>query len=119
MMKTKNGLLESMTAEELASTGYLQTITPAQVTSAYSGRPGCACGCNGTYWYAKAYQARSSKNRGYAVLDEEVNDRMVMTIYNKIVKAMSTNAPGIFGAVEGVFVAWEASDKRTYTIYVR
>jgi len=27
----------------------IQSITPEQVTRAYTGKPGCMCGCKGTY----------------------------------------------------------------------
>ena len=28
----------------------LAALVPANITQVYSGRPGCGCGCKGTYW---------------------------------------------------------------------
>ncbi len=56
-----------------------------QIASVYSGKDGeCCCGCSGKHYYAKAHQAASSKSRGYAVTDDEVSDRMVKKVVNKI-----------------------------------
>lgn len=68
-------------------------IDLAKVAKVYSGRAGaCACGCSGKYSYAKQHQAWGSKNRGYEVKDEEVNDRTVKLIVNKIIKAAESGA---------------------------
>lgn len=64
-----------MTATE--SLAALAALTPAALASAYSGRPGCACGCRGNYRYASAHREWAGRNRGYAVCDEDVNDRAV------------------------------------------
>lgn len=57
-----------------------------KVVSVYSGKPHrCCCGCSGKHTYAS--QHRSTVRRGYAVLDNEVNDRVVKTIVNKMNKS--------------------------------
>lgn len=56
------------------------------VTSVYSGRPGCACGCLGTYKYTKQHQKEQGKRRGYVVEDSEVSERSVSYVTNKINK---------------------------------
>lgn len=65
-------------------------INIKEVTSVYSGIDGkCACGCSGKHTYASAHQSWGSKNRGYKVTDDEVNDRTVKLIVNKIEKAIA------------------------------
>lgn len=57
----------------------------SSVASVYSGKNGrCCCGCSGKYRYARAHRDWSSKNRGYAVDDEDVSDRSVAMIVRKI-----------------------------------
>ena len=63
------------TAEALAA---LAALTPAVLASAYSGRPGCACGCRGTYVHSSAHRELMGRERGYAVSDIEVSDRGVV-----------------------------------------
>jgi hypothetical protein len=36
----------------MLNTSSLPTLTPSNFIKAYSGRPGCACGCRGTYYAA-------------------------------------------------------------------
>jgi hypothetical protein len=33
-----------------ATQEFFNSITPAMIDQVYSGKPGCMCGCNGTYW---------------------------------------------------------------------
>lgn len=55
------------------------------VSSVYNGRNNtCCCGCAGTHTYASAHRKWASKNRGYVVEDDEVNDAKVKRIVNKI-----------------------------------
>src|SRR5688572_19380799 len=58
------------------------------VHQVYSGATGkCCCGCAGKHTYSSKFQGFSSSHRGYAVSDDEVSDRSVKTIVNKIQKA--------------------------------
>jgi hypothetical protein len=60
-------------------------VDVSKVQSVYSGRDGrCCCGCSGTHKTASAFRAAHSKSRGYPVRDEEVSDRSVKLICNKI-----------------------------------
>jgi hypothetical protein len=55
------------------------------IKAVYSGRSGaCCCGCAGKYSYAKATQVEAGIDRGYPVLDEQVSDRSVKIISNKV-----------------------------------
>lgn len=66
------------------------TIEPVKledVSSVYSGINGrCCCGCSGKHTYASAHREWASKHRGYAVTDEDINDRTVKMLVNKINK---------------------------------
>lgn len=92
------------------------TIDKSKVSSAYSGKNGkCACGCSGTYWYASAHREAAGKNRGYAVGDEEVNDKQITRVVNKIL-AIAEGGENVdkcneyCSAVEG---------GRVYTVYFK
>jgi hypothetical protein len=51
------------------------------VRSVYSGKNGkCCCGCAGKHRYASALREEASKDRGYEVKDDEVNDRQVAKV---------------------------------------
>ena len=55
------------------------------IISVYSGINGkCCCGCAGKHRYASAYRVLAGKRRGYKVRDEEVSDRSVKIISNKV-----------------------------------
>ena len=61
------------------------TLTLDNVASVYSGKVGrCCCGCSGKHTYASALRDEASKSRGYEVRDEEINDRTVKMIFNKV-----------------------------------
>lgn len=61
-----------------------EEITFDRVVSAYRGKVGCMCGCNGDYAYTSKYQDFASKDRGYPVSDDEVSDKKVRRRYNDI-----------------------------------
>jgi hypothetical protein len=63
------------------------------VMNVYTGKDGCRCGCNGKYKYASAQQTAGSKARGYAVDDEDVSDRTVALVLNRIQKIVAANFP--------------------------
>ena len=55
------------------------------IVSVYSGIDGrCCCGCAGKHRYASEHREYSSKYRGYSVTDEDVSDRSVKIISNKV-----------------------------------
>ena len=61
-------------------------IDKAKVLSVYSGADGCACGCQGKHKYRADAELRAlgSKRRGYTVTDDEVSERSVTIVVNKI-----------------------------------
>lgn len=91
-----------------------------EIRCAYSGRPGCACGCNGTYYYTKAHQAEQSTRRGYTVEDAEVRDDQVTRIWRKVYLelAIALDARDLSSfLVSESFISWTASPRRVYTVY--
>ena len=60
-----------------------------KVYEVYTGYVGCMCGCNGKYSVASKYKKYANKQRGYAL--NNISDRSVKIIYNKIVKAINNN----------------------------
>ena len=76
----------------------LEDLTLDMIVSAYSGRPGCACGCRGKWRYTSAHRAAAGKLRGFPIDEEEVSDRGTARILSNARKA---------GAA--VFEYWEAS----------
>jgi hypothetical protein len=74
---------------ERVTTIMAQQFTPAinieSVVRVYSGqRDRCCCGCAGKYRYASAFRDYGSQRRGYEVSDDEVSDRSVKIVLNKI-----------------------------------
>jgi hypothetical protein len=66
----------------------LQTqLNRSQVKKVYSGRPGCACGCRGKYYYSAFCDLEAAgKARGYPINNDEVNDRQITRVVNTINK---------------------------------
>jgi len=92
------------------------TIDLQNVMSTYSGqRFKCACGCAGKHTYAKQYQELASKSRGYEVTDDEVSDRGVKIIVNKMNKLITE---GYQTEVYDDFISVD-TDERVYVAYFR
>lgn len=68
----------------------LATTTLSQVMSVYSGKAGaCYCGCSGNHRYAAAHREAATKDRGYSISDDEVNDTQVKKVFNLVKKNFS------------------------------
>lgn len=92
-------------------------ITLDKVASAYSGKVGCMCGCNGDYSYPSDYVDEASKDRGYAVHADEVSDRRVKTRVNKLNKMIAAKDYDSLDEYDfGVFVE---KNGRTVAVYFR
>jgi hypothetical protein len=60
------------------------------VIDVYSGKnKGCCCGCSGKYSYTERNRAVGGFVRGYEVSDDEISDRSVSIILNKMRKNAS------------------------------
>lgn len=84
-----------MTLDREHSINVLKELDVNTLRSAYMGRPGCACGCRGTYYYAREHQAESGMARGYTVHDEEVNDAKIKSVLRGARQAASLGAIAI------------------------
>lgn len=73
----------------------IQSLTSTDVLSVYSGRNGrCCCGCSGTHSYLAANRRAASKDRGYTVDDDEINDRQVVRVLNIIKRSLAVEDDG-------------------------
>jgi hypothetical protein len=64
----------------------VQSIPFESVMSVYTGKANkCCCGCSCKHTYVSAHRDESSKSRGYAVEDHEINDSAAKRIYNQII----------------------------------
>ena len=95
------------------------------VMKVYSGKAhACHCGCTGKYYYAKAHQATASKSRGYEVTDDEVSDRMIKRVVNKVnaVLALTDERTqqqvwDLDVADDGQYISITEEDRRDYVVY--
>lgn len=74
--------------------------TLANVVKVYNGKIGCMCGCNGKYKVATAHREQADKNRGYPYSDEDISDRSVKIIFNKVMKNPNRVEEGNYVFVE-------------------
>jgi hypothetical protein len=107
--------MEKLTLQQAQNLG---ALAPEDVVSVYSGRPGCACGCRGKYSYHSANRAVGAERRGYAVGDDEVNDRTVAKVL-KLVQANADRATFVDGLDGEDIYAFDLHENRTYTVYTR
>jgi hypothetical protein len=98
----------------------INAMTVADVSSVYSGKPGCCC--NGNHRYNSQHVASASKNRGYAVDGSDINDRQVKKVLD-IIKAnaaqVATNYANDGGDSNNFFVnvTTDAGRERVYIVY--
>ena len=59
-------------------------LTLENAFKSYSGKPGCMCGCLGTYKVASAHREFAEDELGYKYDDNAVNDAAVKRAFNKI-----------------------------------
>jgi hypothetical protein len=65
----------------------VKDLTVDQVRSVYSGRADhCACGCAGTHRYNSKHIDEATKDRGYQVRLEDINDKQIARVLNVIKK---------------------------------
>jgi hypothetical protein len=104
----------------------VMAITPEQVYAAYSGKPGCACGCKGTYRYNPTMVEFASKNRGYEVTADEVNFNQIkkaLKVVQSNFKETDEEEPkgqcSISGNFASVTLQTGYDSYRVYTVYVK
>jgi len=100
----------------------VQSLTVADIKQAYSGKPGCACGCNGNYYCTP--ESPCAKD------GDKVNVRMVTKVL-RMVQAAAADDPYVedLNMHDRAEVCWNVADdlqyvtatvtpKRVYTIYL-
>lgn len=95
----------------------LDGIRAQDIVSAYSGHPGCACGCQGRYWYTPGHVAWAGDNRGFPIQPHEVGTRRVATILGRARRAVRLGAPVKVVPGRRTIVQVDAPD-RTYIFVV-
>lgn len=69
----------------------VQGLTLAEVASVYSGKAhACCCGCAGKHSYHAATRKEASKNRGYKLTDDELNEKQCTRVLNLVKKNVAT-----------------------------
>ncbi len=94
----------------------MEQIVLRHVSSVYSGTHGCCCGCKGKHTYASQHREWASKNRGYEVTDEDVGDRSVKLIVNRMNKMLDNGAKLEFPDNIAEFAS-VTTPKRVYIAY--
>lgn len=99
-------MMATVTSEQLA---YLDELRPSDVLKAYSGKAGrCCCGCSGTYYYNSARIDEGSKERGYKVDADDVNDLQLKRVLRLVQADCDDCGSNYFAARVG---------KRLYIVY--
>ena len=100
--------MKAMTAEQFQAMGV------GEVSKAYSGKPGCMCGCKGRYYVCEHAREVSEEERGYKLDDDDVSDKQVLRIL-RLVQAEAACGTVEFG---DTYAYAEVNDgKRAYAIY--
>lgn len=102
----------------------LQAFTTDDVISVYSGKPGCSCGCRGTYRYASAAVAdgTATQHVGYAVGADAVNDRQVKKVLGLVQRAAAAQSKDVeYGPNNVALNVRDAAGEvvRVYVVYPR
>lgn len=88
------------------------------IQQVYSGKPGCACGCNGNYRAPSRHADDGVAIRGYAFSPDDISDRSVKLIANKVAKIANGDLPGQIDMMSPDWVSANNADgSRTYTVY--
>lgn len=92
-------------------------IDKSTIRSVYSGRAGkCCCGCSGNHRYASKYREESGKTRGYPLLDEDVSDRSVSIIVNRLNRLIAAGddvreSPGLRSEKGDTYFSYETEHR--------
>jgi hypothetical protein len=88
------------------------------VQSVYSGRVAtCCCGCAGKHSYPESSRGRGKEIRGYDISDDEISDRSVKTIFNKVFGGKYGEHDVVRKNNGDVIYCSVDTDTRTYIVY--
>lgn len=94
-----------------------QAIRYEDVAAAYIGRAGlCMCGCSGTYYYTTANKAYASKDRGFTIQEEKINEDKVKEVFLRVAKAVSKDIHDVENIDNYIFTV--EVGKMQYTLYL-
>lgn len=101
----------------------IQTLQPADVLHAYSGKAGkCYCGCSGKHYANPARLAEAAAARGYEYSDDEVSGQMIVKILRLVQAHHDPSDPSMRHEAEpgdkGQSHFTAEVGKRTYTVYL-
>jgi hypothetical protein len=88
-----------------------------QVTSTYSGRKGCACGCRGNYTYT-APEHRPNYMTGNEGVNRKAAERMAAKV-ERMVRDPNSDVQKVHVDPDGDWFAVDMEHDRTYTVYFR
>ena len=93
----------------------MDKIDSTKVKKVYSGKPGCMCGCRGSYRYSSRVPlAEIEVARGYAAKLTEVNDRQVSKV-TSIMNIIIEHHPETID--QGGEYLYAELDGRAYCVY--
>lgn len=116
--------------DQAKATEIVQSLTASDVLKAYSGKPGCACGCNGKYYTSPDNRKASDEDDGYACSDDQVQLKQVNRIMRQVQWASRHDTfEANIDRVDRATVCWNVADdlqyvtatvrpSRVYTIYL-
>lgn len=110
----------------------VKSLTPADILQAYSGKPGCACGCNGTYVITAESRSEADTSRGYPHDDEDVNPNQVKRVLGKVQRHPGVDGEAPYAedlnradgdfywnvADDLQYITYQAHAGRVYTVYL-
>lgn len=125
-------LMDATKANEIVN-----SLTTADILQAYSGKPGCACGCNGTYVITAESRKEADTSRGYPHSDEDVNPNQLKRVLKQVQKHAAMTGHGekceadyaedLNNASDDVYwnvaddlqyITYQAHARRVYTVYL-
>ena len=96
----------------------IRALTVGDLLKAYSGRPGCACGCNGKYRVTAASRPEADVDRGYPHDDDEVNPRQVTKVLRQV-QLSAAEAKGEWLIDDDLyFISVEPDARHVFTVYL-
>ena len=108
VLKKDNGICDKIIFK-------MPKISLDQISQTYIGKAhSCMCGCSGTYSYLKSSQKYGSKDRGYKVSDDEISERSVKFVLNKL---KNNEMEGI-QVIENYIFSYDIGT-RTYVLYLK
>ena len=85
------------------------------ILSVYHGRVGaCCCGCAGRHAYTKQHQALAGRERGYAVTDDEVSERVVSNVAKRVLESAEIEYMDVFRPILSC-----ETETKTFVVYLK